>query len=132
MVIKPILFAFAAMLCGAPATVAALVFLPWSLALGFFSLPEHLGVASTNILLVVASLFALINYWLLAARTLKDLPFNLGWSFRIASVSALVSSYAVYDAMPVPAALVVVIPIWVATLWFLYKQRTIRSENNAV
>jgi hypothetical protein len=120
----------AAMLCGAPATIAALVLLPWSVAVVIYGMSERPGLASANLILVVAAVFALGSYWLLAARTIKGLSFNLGWPFRTACVAALVSTAAVFDAMPLFAALVVVVPVLGASVWFLCRQRNLRVERN--
>lgn len=91
---------------------------------------EQPGLASANLLLILAVTFALGNYWLLAARTVNGLRFNLGWSFRLGCVAALFSTVAVFDAMPFFAALAVVAPVMGATIWCLHGQRRLRRESN--
>ncbi len=127
---RPVMLTLAAMLCGAPATIVAIVLLPWSVLVGIYGMVEQPCLASANLLLAATSVFALGNYWLLAARTVKRLPFKLGWSFRAACIAALLSIGAVFDSLPPLATLVVVAPILAATVWCLFEQQAISHKQN--
>lgn len=91
---------------------------------------ENPALALANLALVVASVFALASYWHLVARTSKTLPFKLGWIFGLSCVAAMASTVAVFDAMPLLPALLVVVPIWTATCFCLFKQRAIHGLQN--
>ena len=131
MLSRPVFLILAAMLCGAPATIVAVVMLPWSIAYGIAGVAERPWLATINLLLVLAAVYALGSYWSLAAKTIKGQPFKFGWAFKMACAAALFCVAAVFDTLPTIAALFVVAPIVAATGMCLYKQRSVERHNAA-
>lgn len=127
----PVFLTLAAMACGAPATIVAVVMLPWSITLVVAGMSEQPKLAVLNFLLVAAAVYALGSYWLLAVRTIKGQSFKRGWSFWAACGAALFSTAAVVDTLPPTAALLVAGPIIAATAFCLFRQRLIGRQNAA-
>lgn len=119
----PVLLTLAAMLCGDPATICAVVMLPWAVMMGIYGMREYPVLACANIVLIPAAVFALGSYWHLVARTVKGLRFDMGRSFRVACVAALISVVAVVGAIPALVAALVVVPVVAATAWCVHLQR---------
>jgi len=127
----PVFLTLAAMCCGAPATVVAVVMLPWAIVAAIAAIaamPAQPMLAAFNLLLVMAALYALGSYWLLAAKTIKGRTFKRGWPFWAACAAAL---FAVFDAFPLGAAAAVAGPIILATAACLHAQRAIARRNAA-
>ena len=120
--LRPQVSALLAMLAGAPATIAGVVLLPWSLIFGVYGFSEAPLEALGNLGLGVAGAFALANYWYLAARTLKEQRYVFGWAFRLSLLAAMVVGTFVFVALPVLAAVIIVVPICLATYWFVQQQ----------
>lgn len=133
MQVRPQVLVLLAMLAGAPATIVGIVLLPWALMIGMYSLAEAPLEALGYLGLGAAGIFSLSNYWLLAARSLKDQHYSFGWNFRLAALAAIALAVVVFFALPLLAAALVVIPIGLATSWFVARQRgsnlTLRSSE---
>jgi len=119
---RPQLIVLAAMACGLPATIAAIVLLPWAAMFGIYGLIEAPVEAAMNLALVGASIFAIANYWYLASRTIKGLSYSFRWPFWLALVCSLVSGAIVFFALPLAGAALVVLPIAAATYHFASQQ----------
>ncbi len=126
----PVLLTLAAMLCGAPATIAALVFLPFSALVAVFSGAEEPLQASAHVVLVACAAFALGNYWSLAAKTVKEQPYELGKVFWLACIAGVLCAIVVFITLPVGAALLINAPIATAALLCIRSQRGIASRIN--
>lgn len=127
----PVFLTLAAMLCGAPATIVAVIILPWSIAIGVAGMAEKPWLAIANLLLVVAATYALGSYWLLIAKNLKSQSFKFGWSFRVSCIAALFCIATAFTTLPIVAALLVVLPIVAATFLCLLKQWPQGRDNAA-
>jgi hypothetical protein len=114
------------MLCGAPATIAAAVLLWWPALFSVYGFREYPLESLKMFALVIAAIYALANYWLLASYTIKGRPFGLRWNFGVAAVCAIVAAAIVIDAMPPLAATVVILPIGAATVYFVARQRVLQ------
>lgn len=89
-------------------------------------------LAVLNWFLVLSAVIALTSYWILAATTLKGRRYPFDWKFGLSLISALFCFGAVIDAFPALASLFVIGPIFVATVYFVRKQRSINSKQNDV
>lgn len=127
----PVFLTLAAMCCGAPATIVAVVMLPWAIVAAIAGMPTQPMLATFNLLLVIAAPYALGSYWLLAAKTIKGRTFKRGWLFWAACAAALFAIVAVFDALPLGAAAAVAGPIILATAVCLQTQRAISRRNAA-
>ena len=124
--------AFVAIVCAIPASIVAIVFLPWSAFAAIAAISSEPKLALFNLVFLIASIFALVNYWRLADLTLKNQSMKFGLLFLLAVVAAIFSIWVAFDAMPIGAALFVVIPIVMATGWLVIIQRNLTKGSKGL
>jgi hypothetical protein len=117
--------------CGAPATIIAIEFLPISLFAAIFSTSNQPQLAILNLAVVLASTFALVSYWHWVIQTANGKAVKFGLNFALAVIASALSAWAVFNALPVFLAFGVVIPIFAATGWLISMQRNFKRSKNA-
>lgn len=116
-----------ALVCGLPLSFMAVYGLPWMLVTSVAMLyTGPMANAIHGIVLAAASLLALATYWRLALATAADRKFRFGGWFWLALACAALASYEFDKWFGGPeASLLLIAPMVLSTVYFIYKQRVV-------
>ena len=120
---KTVLLSIEAVIAGAPCMVLAAGGLPIFLYAGFGELSYAPISGAESILAAVAIAFALLQYCLLAAKTIQSKPYRFGVAFWVAVPCAVFAVWGAFGGFfNLGEAVFLTVPITCATLHFVFLQ----------
>lgn len=119
-----------ALICGAPATFLAVIYLPWAAIIALGEYQDSPAFAAANAAMLGCCVVALAQYWQLAICTMNSRPYRFGRAFIAGTLCGASAGLVLFVFMP-PLALVALLAA-AAAVHFTRLQRRNGTWKNAM